>query len=117
MNIEWNIKGLNVYHYQDESGNIYNNTINGVKYEVTVTNPETGVSVSQEGSGILDHPSNPTNFTDINSVSEETVKNWLFSSFGTNGKEQLENSMIEKLTMKENATDVVKPSWLNPITE
>jgi len=113
MNITWEIKGLNVYHYQDENGNVYNNTIHAVKYEVTATDPITGKSVSLQGTGILDHPTNTSTFTDINSVTEETVKTWLFNSFGTNGKQQIENSITEKLNIKINASEVTKPDWLN----
>lgn len=101
--INWKITDLNIYTDQGIEG-----IIHSIKWQCTASDGQK--EFSRNGSAILPHPE-AGRFIPLTQTTKEMVEGWLFTSFGNEGKNLIEQSVINLFDSASQPQAQI-PNWL-----
>ena len=101
--INWKITDLNTYSDKGVDG-----IIHSIKWQCSANDGQKQSSTI--GSAILSYP-DVKNFVPLQNTTKEMVEQWLFASFGEEGKNFIEQSVVNSL-QSQNQIEPQTPDWL-----
>lgn len=101
--INWKITDLNIYSDKGIDG-----IVHSIKWQCIASDGQK--EFSKSGSAILPHPES-NNFVELKQTTKEMVEGWLFSSFGDEGKNLIEQSVINHFNSASQPQPQT-PDWL-----